>query len=631
MRGFRTSLFVAIVVLPLAPALARAAGYDELGTLERGAVDAALAARGLALDPMPEGKVVGFIHVVNLDVFQPSDGRLLEWFNHFHRTSREQYVRRESLLLPGMAYDLKLADETMRNLRNRTTYGALDPPLSSIVAMVPIKTATPGTVDVLIVTRDVWSLRFNSDYNFEPLSGNLSTLSASFSENNLFGWRKQVALAFLMDPGEMWLGPNYLDPNLLGTRLRLTAAFYEIWARKIGELAAGPREGSSSLLRLEYPFYALSRRWGGFVQGAYTNRMVRTITTAGANFVLERYLPATDPASGGQCIPPSSAPGDPYPTLTAECAYRSRTGGITSGITRSFPRAWLIQRVTVGNEFNLNRLSFLPGFPADPVLRNSFYVSHFRPSERTSSLYLQYDAFTPRYHTYRNLDTYDLGEDMRLGPSVTLKFGRASTLLGSEADFFLFRTEAHVNLALFGGFQSVGLSWESRDYSNGLLDQLFSGQFYAASPVLARSLRIVASGVAAIAADNVHRPLVYVGGLQGLRGYPIDYFSGHDYYLGHLELRSMPLTLASLRVGGLAFADVGDAAERVRADPARDLRGLELYSDVGVGVRVLIPQLNADVLRCDWAIPLKDVVRENRVLYQAGWPGRIYCGFHQAF
>ena len=93
MRVFRASFFVLLLALLLAPRLARAAGYGELGTLERGAVDTALALRGLVLDPAPEGKTVGFIHVVNLEVFQPSDGRLLEWFNHFHRTTREEHVR----------------------------------------------------------------------------------------------------------------------------------------------------------------------------------------------------------------------------------------------------------------------------------------------------------------------------------------------------------------------------------------------------------------------------------------------------------------------------------------------------------------------------------------------------------
>ncbi len=586
----------------------------QLGTLERDAVAGALAARGLAIDPAPAGKTVGSIYVVNLDVFQPRDGRLLEWFNHFHRTTREEHIRRESLLVPGMAYDPALADETMRNLRNRNTYSQYDPTWSSIVAVVPVKAAAPGTVDVLIVTRDVWSLRLNSDYNYQP--GYLITLNASLAENNFLGWRKQVSVEFIMRQGDMWLGPTYLDPNVLGTHLRFTTAFYEDWSRKIGEIAAGSHEGFSDWQRLEYPFYSLSQHWGGFVDGSYTTSVTRNIAGSGGTpAVLERFNPNT-----GQCVIPGG-PSDPGSTLTGDCDYRYRVGAFTTGLTRSFQRAWLIQRVTVGNEVGLVRSSFLPDFPADLDLRDAFTRTYFRSSERTSGLYAQYDAFTPRYRTYHDLDTYDLGEDQRLGPSVTLRFGRATTLLGSEADFYRFKAEAHVNLAFFDGFQTVGASWEGRDYSDGLRDQLFKAQLYAATPVLGRSLRVVVSGTAGFVADNVHRLRVYVGGLEGLRGYPVNTFQGYDWYLAHLELRSMALPLSSLRLGGLVFVDAGHAADTAQA--------LMLFGDAGAGLRLLVPQLNAEVLRCDWAFPLR--AARTDVLVPAGWPGRISCGFRQAF
>jgi len=609
MRAFRASLFVVLLALLLAPGLARAAGYEELGTLERGAVDTALALRRLVLDPAPEGKTVGFIQVVNLEVFQPSDGRLLEWFNHFHRTTREDHIRRETLMLSGTPYDSALVDETMRNLRNQSTYNLNDTGVSGVVAIVPIQAAEPGTVDLLMVTRDLWSLRFNSDWSFEPVTGYLYMLNASLSENNLFGWRKQAALVFLMDPGEMRFGPNYIDPNVLGTHLRLSAAFYEIWARRIGQIAAGPREGSAALLRLEYPFYALSRRWGGSVEGSYTNNVVRSVSGTS----LSRY----DPNSiDHPCVDPGGL-SDPTSALTGDCAYRSHTGNVTSGVTRSFPRAWLIQRVTVGNELGLRRRSFLPEFPQDPALRASFAQRFFAASERTSALYLQYDAFTPRFRTYRNLDTFDLGEDKRLGPWVTLKAGQASTLLGSEQDFFLWKSEAHVNAALLGGFQSIGASWEGRRYSYGPRDGLASGQVLVASPVLARKFRVVTFAKGGFMVNNVHQDYVTVGAIEGLRGYPVNEFYGHAYYHAHLEVRSVALTIASLRVGALAFADAGHAAMR--------LEDLAFYGDAGTGLRLLIPQLNADVLRCDWALNFRTAG------VPAGWPGRISCGYRQVF
>ena len=604
------AVFLGIVAaLPFAPP-ARAAGYDDLGTLERSAVDVALAERAWVLDRSPEGKTVGFIHVANLDVFRPQDGRLLGWFNHFHRTTREGHIRRESLLQPGMAYDSGLVDETLRLLRNRNSYSVYDPTWSGVVAMVPVRAATPDTVNILIVTRDVWSLRFNSDYNYQP--GYLINLSVSLSENNLFGWRKQTAIELILHQADMSLGPTYFDPNVLGTRLRLNVAIYGIWARKIGEVAVGPREGFSDWQRLEYPFYALAQRWAAFVDGGYYTVVSRSISGAsgGEPAVLRRFSPDLD-----DCVTPGG-PSDPNASLVAECAYRYRTGNFTSGLTRALQRPWLIQRVSLGNEFAIVRSSFLPDFPAD--LRDSFARKYFRTDERTSGLYAQYEAFTPRYRTWRNLESYDLAEDMRLGPSLTMRLGRASTWLGSEADFFRFKAEASVNLGLAGGFQSIRVSWESRDYSDRLRDQLLKLQLYVATPVLARTFRIVASGAAGFMADNVHRPQVSVGGLEGLRGYPVNAFLGYDSYVAHLEVRSMALSAGSLRLGALFFGDAGHAAD--------SMAKLDLYSDAGAGLRLLVPQLDVEVFRCDWAFPLRAFGP-----LQPGWPGRLSCGLRQAF
>lgn len=608
MRGFGICLLCAL--LSSGAALAAAPDLGSFGPLERGAVETALAARGLSIDSAPEGKLVGQIHVLNLDVFQPADGGVLRWFNLFHRTTREYQIRRESLLQPGMRYDASSIEETLRNLRNREPYQASDPPMTGIVAMVPVVSPTPGTVDLLIVTRDVWSLRFNTDYNYQP--GYLINLNTSLSENNLFGWRKQVALAYDLEPGYMMVGPNYFDPNLLGTRLRLTAAFYEIWQRKIGEIAAGPNEGSSGRMRIEYPFYALANRWGGFVDASnlsYVNRIISGKTLA-------LYDPGASTCYA--YLDPSAAPNP-----DAACAYRLHSAGVTSGLTLAVPRSWLIQRFTVGNEFGLVRPSFLASFPVE--LRDSFAASGYLPvSERTSSLYLQYDALTPRYRVYRNLDTFDLAEDMRLGPWVTLKAGRASPLVGSERGFFTFLTEAHLNLAIAEGFQSVGVSWQSREYAEGWLDQLLTGNLYAATPMLGGVVRVVASGIVTYMPDHVHHSRFFVGALEGIRGYPVGAFGGYDYYTAHLELRSTGLSLWSLRLGGLVFGDAGDAADTFGR--------LTVYGDAGVGLRLLIPQLNVEPLRCDWAFPLRDYLdaRGDRVV-RAGWPGRLSCGFHQAF
>jgi outer membrane protein assembly factor BamA len=222
-RGVR----IVAAALVLVPAVALAAAPEpvpSLGRLERESVEEALALLGLTIDVSPEGKVIGHVYVVNQEVFSRHDWRL-QFFNVFHRTTRPDIIQRELLLAPGQRWDATLADESVRNLQappplffaNGTRFAA--PQLSSVVAIVPVVSPVSSTVDVLAVTRDLWSLRFNTDFQFQK--NTLSLLQTSLSENNLFGWRKYLAAGFELDQGRYGVGPTFFDPNVAGTRLTL--------------------------------------------------------------------------------------------------------------------------------------------------------------------------------------------------------------------------------------------------------------------------------------------------------------------------------------------------------------------------------------------------------------------------
>ena len=610
-----------LCLILLSPASAAAAGYADLGTLEREAVDDALALRGLAIDPEPQGKTIAQVHVVNLDVFLARERVPLVWANIFHRTTREHHVRRESLLQAGDRYDQDLVEETTRNLQ--------DPTLSNVVAVLPVKSATPGMVDVLIVTRDVWSLRFNQD--FEAEQNQLIYFTASLSENNLFGWRKYVAAVFVMNQGEMAFGPRYVDPNILGTRLKLEAAFSWIWKRETGEIAAGPQEGSSSRFHLEYPLWSLARRWGAAADFSHVDGVVRGF--CGTQL---RQFPLDD-GPHNAC--------DPMPTTTAPDAppvpwvYRVRKMNTSATVTRSFPRPSVIQRVSAGHELALARPSFTSDFPypEGSPQRDQFSREVFPLSERVADLFLRYELFTPRYRTFRDLDTFDFREDIRLGPYLSLKAGQAGAWVGSQSDLTLFQTSVNLVEDALGGLQSVGGSWEARVVGGEVTDQLVRGRVTLATPVLARLLRVVATANLGLFYRNTRKRYFSVGGDSGgdnypedansrlgaydnvLRGYPVGEFVGYGAQLvGHIEARTMALKLAFLRLGGLLFFDAGHAAA--------DAGSLTLYSDVGFGLRLLIPQLNIYSLRADWAFPLRPVPG-----MPAGWPGRMTFGFRQVF
>jgi outer membrane protein assembly factor BamA len=592
-------------VVMLAPAFALAlAGTaraattsgETLGPLEREAVDDVLVARQRAVDPAPEGKTIHDIMVVNLPVFSRRDW-YFQIFNVLHVTTRTRTILNELLFRPGQRYDPDVVDESARNLR-------ADPSYSSVVAVVPLATGVPGTVDVLVVTRDVWSLRLNTDFDIQQ--GRLVFLTTSLAENNLLGRRKRLALVFTIDQGAMALGPTYYDPNIAGTRFNLAGSAQVLFRRDGGNL-----EGSTSSLTFGYPLFSLATPWSAGFSVGHTDGVSRAFT---GNDLAQVDLKATP---------------DIQERLPWE--YRVRSFGFSEGVVRQLGRV-VIHRLSAGHEYSVVRPSFTPEFPDDPVERAEFAREKFPRSERVSDLYAGYSLFTPRYRAYRNLNSFDLREDVQLGPSASGKVSRAARVLGSERDFYRLNASAGWNFAALDGYESVGVSWGGRLDGGRLIDHTYSVGVYLASPVLRRVVRLVGSAGVAVRLDDTQNAYYAVGGDSGLRGYTIGDRRGQTRALAHLEARTMPLPVWSFRVGGVLFGDVGDAgpSDNGPGDTlgrlVRSVRALALTPDVGFGMRLLIPQLNSYVMRLDWGFPLVASPRT-----PAGWPGRVNLTFRQFF
>jgi hypothetical protein len=91
--------------------------------------------------------------------------------------------------------------------------------------------------------------------------------------------------------------------------------------------------------------------------------------------------------------------------------------------------------------------------------------------------------------------------------------------------------------------------------------------------------------------DLDHRQLL-LGGSTGLRGTFAEEFSGRDMILGNVEYRARPIEILSSWLGLVFFYDVGSAFDTTPS----------LTHTVGIGLRILLPQLNRDVIRIDFGI-----------------------------
>jgi hypothetical protein len=592
-RALLRLLPVLAVLTAAAPARADGGAPPPLGKLEQESVDEALAGLGLRVDPHPEGKTIRNITAVNQEVFSRRDW-WFQWLNHFHRTTRPYILERELLLRPGQPYDQSLVEESTRNLQTPAQIPVggrvfTGPDLSSVVVLLPVVSPVPGTVDLLAVTRDLWSLRFNTVFEFQQ--NTLSSLATSLSENNLFGWRKYLAVGFSMDQGSMWVGPTYFDPNIAGTRLQLYASANAYYTR-----LSSHYEGNTELFSLRYPLFSLASRWGAGVDVRHQDVILRSFR---GNVV--RLVPVLKPDGT---------------TEDARYEYRRKITAVDASASRQTGQLF-IHQVTFGYHADGRRSEVLPNF-AMP-LDAPFFLDQYTPvTETRSEPYVQYHFFTARYAVYRDLNTFDLRENAQLGPSATVRVAYGAPELGATFRTVPLSASLGWNVGTGDWLATASVSGSTRLRDGSFIDQTLTGQAFGATPRYRRLVRLVLAGQAAAARNDTQKTLYALGGDNGLRGYAIGDFLGTSLLVAHVELRTMPLAIFSQRFGAVAFYDVGDAASSFSTMFAKH--------DLGLGLRWLIPQLNPTVIRFDWAI-----ATQSTGFTRAGFPGRFSAGFQQGF
>ncbi len=569
--------------------------FATLGGLERQSMRRALTARGYELDPEPWGKVVGSIRVYNEDVFAEKT-RLLRFFNHFHVTSKESVVSDEVILRPGEIWDQNKIEETARRLR--------DPIFTSVIAVVPVKSAVPGTVDILVVTRDIWSLRLNTQYTFQQ--GKLTDLATSLSENNFLGRRVLIAAAFTLDQGAIAAGPLFIDKNFLKEHIELRARVNAIVNRDAlfddGKLDS---EGSSSTITLTRSLWNLSKKWGAGL--SFSHRFATD-----RRFFGTQIRPVWCPLNS-ECIKSGFTPSMVPQDELLPWQYRIRTWSTSAYVVRQFGTDFK-QQVTFGQSVSSVHPSLSNTFPGLVEQREPFARAVLPRSEVTSVPYVGYAMYTPKYKTRRNVQTYDLAEDLRIGPSFDASFGVGVKLLGSDNNFWrAAATGAWTFPWCRDGSITVSSGISTRRQDAEFIDNTASGNVRVVSPTY-RFARLVAESTIGTRWNDTANSFLTIGSDNGLRGFNINQFAGQRLSGTQVEVRSIPTAIWVLRVGAVLFYDVGGAAN--------SFSSLQLHQDVGLGIRTLVPQTSRELFRFDLAFPVDGA--------EAGHP-KFIAGFQSEF
>jgi hypothetical protein len=552
-----------------------------LGSLEQQSVGRALAERKLEIEPAPWGKVIEEVHVYNEDVFAEGIG-LIKFFNHFHITTKEHAIRGELVIGAGEPWDQARVEESARRLR--------DPTYTSVVAIVPVRARDPHKVSMLVVTRDIWSLRLNTQYTFQE--GSLTNLNISFSENNFLGQRNTIAAAITMDQGAMAVGPLFVDKNVAGTHAVLSARVDDILTRKANSVygagttpvAGDPvgledahtfhSEGTDSNISLSMPLWQLASEWGWGV-------------SFGHSWSVQRQFYGTQLRGYDD---PDTTTAEDIPWEYGLHYWTSSAYGV---------RQWgskYKSQFSFGHTVTYEHPYLLPNFPDDPELQMAFERDVFPLTENQSVPYVEYALFEPRYKTLHDVATYDLAEDARYGPSLDVSYGQGLHALGGTYNF------ERPSLSLgyvwpwcVDGFISASGAITGRYLGGEWIDNTASGTLRFATPVYYAGRLVVQSSLATRWHDK-ENAFYAIGSDSGLRGFVVNEFIGQRRFSTIVEARTTPIRFWVLRLGGVAFYELGGAAN--------SLVHMPLYDDAGVGLRMLIPQTSRELFRFDFAFPL---------------------------
>ncbi len=555
-----------------------AASAQENGysALEQSVIRQKLRERRLTLEPQPEGKLIEEIQIVTLDVFDERDP-VPDFVNVLHATTRENVIRREVLLEPGSPYRSTLAYETARNLRDVIQV--------SIVLVVPVQGSRPDRVRVLVITKDVWSLRLN--WLVQSQNAHINYLVLNPSEENLLGSHAIVGGLFVLDPATYSLGVSLAHRRLLGSheQAMLSASF-------VRNRDTGAAEGSFGEFRYGQPLYSLDTKWSW------------------GTSILWRH--DTERRFRGIAVDSYDAPITPERDPIPQQFKRDRLYGGYQ-IVRSFGRLFKYD-LSFGIEAvrNVYRAPELPGF--DPRAVAQFSRTQLPVSDQRISPFLQLHAHRTDFRSLIEIETLGLQEDFRRGHDLLLRMYPASESVGSTRTLLGSQAALSYTLPVGDGLIRPYIGSELEYANRGRDDALFSAALRFVSPRLGFG-RLIVDGVFLDRARNYSNRQYVLGGDNRLRGYAPGEARGANVVAASAELRTTSLDLLSAQVGGAAFYDLGDAKN--------DIHQLQLKQGAGVGLRVLFPEFDRIVLRADWGFPLSPG-------YQA-FPGSFFVSFGQAF
>ena len=413
------------------------------------------------------------------------------------------------------------------------------------VAFVPVA-YRDGVVDIDVVTRDTWTLDLSVNVS---RSGGVNNGSLRLREYNLLG------------TGTLFGIGRFTNADRSGTLYELANA--HAFGHGVGvELAhENNSDGRRDAVSVTRPFRALDDRW-----------------TAGA---VARRNDRVDPIYlGGKVL--------------SEYRHQEVHGEAYAGWSPGWDQGW-VRRYIVGLSYHDDRVAAEPGTFTPPVLPDR---------EKRVGPFLRYELLEDRYEKELNRNLIGRPEFFALGLQMRTQLGLAPKAFGSNDNAIVFSGSASrgfepaPNHTLIAAGSVNGQWLEGSVHRTRVAAQ--AQYYYRQAP---RWLFYAAASAEALA-HPADIDFLYLGGDNGMRGYPLRYQAGTRRALFTLEERFYTdIDIWRLfRLGGAAFVDVG----RAWGGPLRNADNPGWLSDIGAGLRIVSTRSAfSNVIHIDVAVPLR--------------------------
>ena len=445
---------------------------------------------------------VASIRIIRQEIFNTDDAAenkpLFRLANRWHVTTRERAIRTLLLFSDGDTVDVSRLAESERVLRaKRFLYDA----------RVIANRVCGSNVDIVVVTRDVWSLLPTASVT---RTGGENEFDLGVSEHNVFGSGAEVDVEVFKTLDRSGASAGFNDPNLGNSRIGL------------GLRLENADDGDGALAFIGQPFYALDARraWNVTAHVSETRRRLYDAGEETASFGLD-YRRAVLSQGWSRGLVGGFANRLSAGVMFEEWAFKDVPESLSDLEDRAFAYPWVaFQRI--GDEFskmrNLNRV------------------------QTTEDVFLgrQYDLL--------------LGYSPRGGHLVAnAAFRDGRSLARKAGDVLLY------------GFQVSGYWNRHTRRAENLTAQAWARYRRRHTPQWGLHIDAEATVADQLTPDQQ----ILAGGDSGLRGYPNRFQAGSRRFRITAEERyySGLYLWRAVRIAGAAFVDIGRAWDSARDNP----------------------------------------------------------------